>query len=116
MTEEPTNDRTEKAAPPHREYYKSGVLEGGGDMMMRLYSIERYRDELGGTATRDGGFIAALKAYRLLEDDEWHDYAPNEAAEVLELAPEDYEVDAERSALLLRRLPPGMSYEARDVL
>ena len=85
-------------------------------MKIRLYSIEQYRDGLGGAATGDGGFIAALKAYRLLEDDEWHDYAPNEAAEVLELTPEDYEVDGERSALLLRRLPPGMSYEARDVL
>ena len=85
-------------------------------MMMRLYSIEQYRDELGGTATRDGGFIAALKAYRRLEDDEWHDYTPDEAAEGLELAPEDYEVDEERSALLLRRLPPGMPIEARDLL
>ena len=85
-------------------------------MKIRLYSIEQYRDELGGAATGDGGFIAALKAYRLLEDDEWHDYAPDEAAEGLELAPEDYDVDEERSALLLRRLPPGMPIEARDLL
>ncbi len=35
---------------------------------------------------------------------------------VLELAPEDYEVDEERSALLLRRLPLGMPMSARDVL
>ena len=35
---------------------------------------------------------------------------------MLELAPEDYEVDEERSALLLRRLPPGLPTWAREVL
>ena len=34
----------------------------------------------------------------------------------MELALEDYEVDEERSALLLRHLPPGLPESARDVL
>jgi hypothetical protein len=49
-------------------------------------------------------------------DEEWHDYDPEKAAKVLELAPGDYEVDRERQALLLRRLPPGMPTSARDAL
>ena len=44
-------------------------------------------------------------------DERWEDYPPDRAADVLELAPEDYEIDEERSALLLRRLPPGMYCE-----
>ncbi len=39
--------------------------------------------------------MAAIKAYRRL-DDEWYDYSPDKTAEVLELMPEDYEVDGER--------------------
>ena len=35
------------------------------------------------------------------------EHSPRKAADVLELAPEDYDVDEEYSALLLRRLPPG---------
>jgi hypothetical protein len=49
-------------------------------------------------------------------EDEWYDYSPRKAADVMELAPEHYEVDEERAALLLRRLPPGMPVAARDVL
>ena len=56
-----------------------------------------------------------MKAYRQL-DDEWYDYSPRKAADVLELASEDYEVDGERSALLLRRLPPGLPESAREAL
>ena len=41
---------------------------------------------------------------------------PRVAADVLELAPKDYEVDGDRSALLLRRLPPGLPPEARNAL
>ncbi len=99
-----------------REFYKSMGLETTEDMKIRVYSVEEYRDELGGTrAGSNGGFVAALKAYRQL-DDEWVEYSSHRAADVLELAPEDYEVDEEYSALLLRRLPPGLPTAARDVL
>ncbi|MCA1715873.1 MAG: hypothetical protein LC781_03110 [Actinobacteria bacterium] len=101
---------------PRREFYKSMGLETTEDMKIRVYSVEEYRDELGGTrAGSNGGFVAALKAYRQLDDD-WVEYSPRKAADVLELAPEDYEVDEEHSALLLRRLPPGLPESARDVL
>ena len=115
--EERTEDTAERAPrEPRREFYKSMGLETTEDMKLRLYSIEEYRDELGGTrADSDSGIVAAAKAYRHL-DHEWHDYSPRKAADVLELAQEDYEVDGERSALLLRRLPPGMPVEARDAL
>ena len=80
---------------------------------MRVYSVEEYRDELGGAS--EGGFVAALKAYRQL-DDEWIDYSPRKAEDMIELAPEDYEVDEEHRALLVRRLPLGMPVSARNEL
>jgi len=91
-------------------------METPEDIKIHLYSAEEYQDDLGGThAVPDGGFLVVLRAYRLL-DDEWIDYNPRKAANVLELVPEDYEVDGEHSALLLRRLPPGLPATARDVL
>ncbi len=116
--EEFAEDTVESASPrePRREFYKSMGLETAEDMKIRLYSLEEYRDELGGTrAASDSGFVAAAKAYRQL-DDEWYDYSPRKAAEVLELARGDYEVDGKRSALLLRRLPSRLPPEARDDL
>lgn len=101
---------------PRREFYKSLGLETAENMKIRMYSVNEYRNELGGTrAGTDGGFVAALKSYRQLDDD-WVEYSPRRAADVLELAPEDYEVDEESSTLLLRRLPPGLPASARDVL
>jgi hypothetical protein len=106
--------RGEDGAPPaRREFYKSMVLETTEEMKVRVYSVEEYRDELGGAS--EGGFVAALKAYRQL-DDEWIDYSPRKAADVLELAPEDYEVDEEHRAFLVRMLPPGMPVSARNEL
>lgn len=107
---------TDVSAPsgaPH-EYFKSMGLESGEEMKMRVYSLDEYAEELGGDAhtARSGHHIAVLKAYRPV-DDEWYDYPPDRAARVLGLASEDYEVDAQRSALLLKRLLPG---SARDVL
>lgn len=99
---------------PRREFYKSMGLETTEEMKIRLYSVAEYRDELGGTVRKDD-FRAALKAYRQI-DDEWYDYNPHKAADALELPSEDYEVDEERSALLLRQLPPGLPPAARDVL
>jgi hypothetical protein len=101
---------------PLHEFYKSMGLETKEDMKVRLYSIHEYRDDLGGTRVEpNAGFVAALKAYRQL-DDEWYDYSPRKAADVLDLTPEDYEIDEERSAILLKRLPPGLPQSARDVL
>ncbi len=116
--EESAEDTIERAAlrVRRREFYKSMGLETTEDIKLRLYSIEEYQDELGGSHARaDSGFVAATKVYRQL-DEEWYDYSPRKAANVLELAPEDYEVDREGSALLLRRLPPGIPPEARDAL
>ena len=117
--EEYAEDTTIKRATPReprREFYKSMGLETTEDMKICLYSLQEYRDELGGThAATDSGFVAATKAYRQL-DEEWYDYSPHKAADVLELTPEDYGVDGERSALLLRRLPPGLPPEAWDAL
>ncbi len=115
--DEPAESPTQRAAaaPPRREFYKSMGLETDEDMKVRLSSVEQYRDELGGTVAREGDFVGALKAFRWFED-EWYDYSPRKAADVLEFASEDYEVDEERSALLLSRLPPGMPVSARDVL
>lgn len=42
--------------------------------------------------------------------------SPDRAAGVLELAPEDYEVDGEIGALLLKRLPRGLPDSAGEVL
>ena len=99
-----------------REFYKSMSLETTEDMTIRVYYTEEYWDELSGTrAGSNGGFVAALKAYRQLDDD-WVEYSPRRATEVLELASKDYEVDEEHLALLLRRLPPGLPESARNVL
>ncbi len=61
--------------------YGFGDLRGDDDTHL---PIAEYRDELNGTK-RDNGFEAALKAYRKL-DDEWYDYSPRGAADVLEPA------------------------------
>lgn len=114
--EEEPEGATTAAAPPPREYYKSMGLETTEEMKIRLYSLDEYREDIGGDAeaSRSGRFVAALKAYRQLDDD-WYDYPPNRAADVLELTPEDYEVDDERGVLLLRRFPPGLPVSSRDV-
>jgi len=100
--------------PPPREFYKGTGLERGDEYIkLRLYSFEEYQNELlGGTVNQDD-FIAAMKAYRWL-DERWEDFPPDRAADVLELALEDYEIDDERSALLLRRLPSGLPTAARE--
>ena len=86
-------------------------------MKARLYYITEYENQLGGDQSTPGSgdFVGALKAYRWL-DSEWYDYSPDRAADVLELAPEDYEVDEEHKALLLKRLPHGTPTPVRDVL
>ena len=86
-------------------------------MKLRLYSPENYHHELGGdgSALKRNGFIAALKPYRMLED-EWLEYPLQPAAKLMRLAPVDYEVDEEHKALLLKRLPHGFPVSARDAI
>ena len=51
---------------PRRELCKSMGLETAEDVKIPIlvYSVEEYRDKLGGAcAGTDGGFVAALKAY-----------------------------------------------------
>lgn len=98
---------------PH-EFYKRMSLENDEDMKMRLYSIDEYRSELGGDPG-SGRFVGALKAYRPVGE-EWYDLPPDRAARVLDMKPEEYEVDGEHGVLLLRKLPHGLPGEARDVL
>ncbi len=113
------DDATERRAPRElrREFYKRMSLENDEDMKMRLYSLDEYRGELGGDVENSGAgrFVGAIKAYRPVGD-EWYDFPPERAADVLDLAPEEYEVDRERGVLLLRKLPRGLPPEARDVL
>lgn len=110
-------ERVTSRRTPRREFYKSMGLETSEDMKLRLYSLADYESELGGEkdTLSASGFLAALKAYRML-DEEWYDYSPQKAAGVLELSHGDYEVDRQRQALLLRRLPPGLPTSARDTL
>jgi hypothetical protein len=117
---EPTEGATERATPRHtlrREFYKSIGPRRGEEMKLRLYSPENYQHELGGdgSALKRSGFVAALRAYRMLED-EWLEYPPQPAAKVIRLTPEDYKVDEEHKALLLRRLPHGFPLSARDAI
>ena len=92
-------------------------LETGEETRARLYSIAEYDNQLGGDPSTLGSerFVAALKACRWW-DDEWYDYSPEKAADVLNLAREDYQVDEEHKALLLKRLPPGIPVPVRDAL
>ena len=120
VRDEPTAGAVEKATSrrtPRREFYKSMGLEMSEDMKLCLYSSAEYESELGGEsdALSASGFLGALKTYRML-DGEWYDYSPRKAAGVLELFNGDYEVDRQRQALLLRRLPPGLPTPARDAL
>jgi hypothetical protein len=95
-------------------------LETSEDMKLRLYYSAEYESELGGEgdALSASGFLAALKAYRMLDGD-WYDYLPQKAAGVLELSYGDYDEVDRRRALLLRRLPgcpprPGHTMKGRS--
>jgi len=115
----PDDEAIERRAPrePRREFYKRMSLENDEDMKMHLYSLDEYRGELGGDVEASGArrFVGAIKAYRPVGD-EWYDFPPERAADVLDLAPEEYEIDRERGVLLLRKLPRGLPPEARDIL
>jgi hypothetical protein len=104
-------------SPARRDYYMRVSQEKEREIRLHLYSLDEYRDELGGDAdeARGRGARAALKAYVPMEDD-WYDLPPERAARDLGLNPDDYEVDGGRGALLLRSLPRGLPGSARDVL
>jgi len=93
-----------------REFFKSTGPGRDEEVKLHLYSPEEYGEELGGGAV-PGGTVAALRAYRRLED-EWLDLPPDQAADALDLSPEDYEADEERTVLLLKRMPPGLPSSA----
>jgi hypothetical protein len=116
----PEEERGPVAArrPPSREFYKMVGHEMGREIKVRLYSLKEYEEDLGGDVEilRGGDFLAAIKAYRPVEGEEWHDLRPERAAELLELGKEDYEPDHRSGALLVRRLPPGVPASALDLL
>ncbi len=112
ITESPAPRR-----PPRREFYERIGLPRGAEMKMRLYSLNDYESELEGDGyvLRGEGYVAALKAYMMLEDD-WLECSPRRAADLLGLGPGEYGVDEEHKAILLRRLPHGFPACARDCL
>ncbi len=93
-----------------REFFKSTGLGKNQEIKLRLYSPDEYREELDG-GNLPKGTLAAVKAYRRLED-EWLNLPPRQAADALELPPEDYAADEEREVLLLKRMPPGLPSSA----
>jgi hypothetical protein len=101
--------------PPRRDFYERIGLQRGVEMKMRLYSLNDYESELKGDSDVFGrdGYVVALKGYMMLED-QWLDCAPRKVAGLLGLAPEEYGVDEEHGAILLRRLPHGFPACARD--
>jgi hypothetical protein len=103
--------------PSRREFYERIGLLRGEEMKMRLYSLNDCESELegDGDALRYDGYVGALKAYMMLED-EWLECSPRKAASLLGIAPGEYGVDEEHTAILLRRLPHGFPACARDCL
>ena len=100
-----------------REFYKSLGLGTGEQIKVRIFTLDEYQGELGGTADPFGGerFIGALKAYRRF-DGEWYETPPDKAAAPLDLDEDEYRLDEERQVLLLKKLPPGTPPSARDIL
>jgi hypothetical protein len=103
--------------PPRREFYERIGLPRGEEMKMRLYSLNDCESELegDGDALRCDGYVGALKAYwRVIAaprvdmlEDEWLECSPRKVAGLMGLAPEEYGVDEEHKAILLRRIRTG---------
>lgn len=100
-----------------REFYKSLGLGTGEQVKIRLFTLDEYREDLGGddSSFGDEKFIGALKTYRQFDDD-WYETPPEKAATPLDLGENDYRLDEERRVLLLKKLPPGIPPAARDLL
>lgn len=96
-------------------FYKTMSHEAEGEIQIDLYSPEEYQELLGGDKglEKNSEFVAVLKAYKYLEDD-WYELQPERAAELLEMDEGDYEADGVRTALLIRKLPPGTPFAARE--
>ncbi len=108
-------------ADPHAgsspiEVYKSvGALQEKAELKILIYTPEEYENQLGGDEKLlDRGFIGAVKAYRQVEGEGWLELPAGRAAELLELRAGEYEEDAGRSVLLVRRLPPGLPASVQD--
>lgn len=99
-----------------REFYKSLGLGTGEQVKIRLFTLNEYRDELGGDADSAGGarFMGALKAYRQFDGD-WYETPPEKAAAPLDLKEDEYRLDEERHVILLKKLPPGIPPSARGL-
>ena len=114
------NPMDEEARPlPQTEFYylRTGRLRKSIEMKVRLYSLEDYGRELGRTAeaSRSGGFVAALKPYAY-HVDHWYEMPCEQAISGLGLKAEECEVDEDCGALLLRKLPKGLSDTAWEKL
>lgn len=99
-----------QASQSQREFLKSTGLGKNEEIKLRLYSPGEYRKELNGGPIPEGT-LAAVKAYRRLED-EWLDLPPRQAADALDLSPGDYEADEEHEVLLLKKMPRGLPASA----
>lgn len=99
-----------------REFYKSLGLGTGEQIKIRLFTLDEYRNELGGDADSAGSerFVGALKAYRQFDGD-WYETPPEKAAAPLDLREGEYRLDEECRVLLLKKLPPGIPPSARDL-
>lgn len=108
--------RASGSNPGGREFYKSLGLGTGEQVKVRLYTLDEYRDDLGGGVGNltDGRFIGAMKTYRKMGDD-WYETPPQSSTDALDLRENDYRLDSERNILLLKKLPPGVPPSARDL-
>ena len=107
--------RTDGVMANGREFYKSLGLGTGEQFKIRLYTLDEYRDDLGGSDSfGEEEFIGALKTYRQLDGD-WYETQPQNAVSSLDLGESDYRLDEERGVLLLKKLPPGVPPAARDL-
>lgn len=106
--------RASERKPGGREFYKSLGLGTGEQVKVRLYTLDEYRDDLGGDTTGGGRFIGAMKTYRQMSGD-WYETPPQRSTEALGLGENDYSLDNERNILLLKKLPPGVPPSARDL-
>lgn len=106
--------RASERKPGGREFYKSLGLGTGEQVKVRLYTLDEYRDDLGGDTTGGGRFIGAMKTYRQMGGD-WYETPPQRSTDALGLGENDYSLDNERNILLLKKLPPGVPPSARDL-
>lgn len=104
-------DKEARLLPETEFYYlRTGRLRSSIAMKVRLYSLEDYGRELRRTGEARGtdGFVVALKAYGY-HVDHWYEMSCGQAITGLGLRAEECEADETCGALLLRKLPRGIS-------